>query len=278
MCRRRPTKPGFTLVELLVVIAIIGTLVALLLPAVQAAREAARQLQCQNNLKQYGLALQNYHSVHHVFPIGNVPHRWWTAQSMLLPYLEGDAIYQLVNYQFPDDCFSAVDSVPQGQDPGSYVLAVDKCPNDPNAGKIWHAFAGFGYHGCTNYLGMMGTSPTAQDGILFSGPAVSLSDVRDGASNTIIMGERGISDLLYGWCYCGWGRNGTGEGDNLCSAQLGLSAGLPDANHIFHFWSYHPNGTEFLLADGSVHFLSYNIDFVMFQALSTRAGGEVIVW
>ena len=94
-----PRKTGFTLVELLVVIAIIGTLVALLLPAVQAAREAARQLQCQNNLKQYGWPCNNYHCVHNVFPAGNVPGRWWTAQSMLLPYLEGDVVYRLVNYR-----------------------------------------------------------------------------------------------------------------------------------------------------------------------------------
>ena len=105
---------------------------------------------------------------------------------------------------------------------------------------------------------------------------VRLANVTDGSSNTLIMGERGISNFLYGWCYCGWGRLGTGEGDNLCSTQEGLSPGLPDGNHDFHFWSYHANGAGFALADGSVRFLSYSINFHTFQALSTRAGGEVI--
>jgi prepilin-type N-terminal cleavage/methylation domain-containing protein len=267
---------GFTLVELLVVITIIGILVALLLPAVQAAREAARQTQCQNNLKQYGLGLHNYHTVYGVFPLGNVPMRWWTAQSMLLPYMEGNAIYQWINYGFKDTCFSAVNSLPPDQDPGRYVLSFDICPDDANTSKIWHGWTGVGWHGCTNYLGMMGTSPTAQDGILlYSWRGIGLEDVRDGSSNTLIMGERGIPDDLYwGWCYCGFG-DGTGNGDNLCSTKYGLAPGEPDSKHNLHYWSYHPNAVGFLWADGAVHTLSYDIDFATYQALSSRSGGEV---
>jgi prepilin-type N-terminal cleavage/methylation domain-containing protein len=289
--RSRPAPVGFTLVELLVVITIIGMLVSLTLPAVQSARESARTMQCQNNLKQYGLALQNYHTVHNVFPPGNtgvanvfdfLHNRWWTAQSMLLPYREGDAVYRLINYGYNgngpfSDCFAMGNSVSQVQDPGSYVLAMDKCPDDPLAGTVWFAYPGYGYHGCTNYLGVMGTTPTANDGLLFhTWRGVGLRDVKDGSSTTLIMGERGISNYLYGWCYCGWGQMGTGEGDNLCSTQQGLCPGLPDGNHDFHFWSYHANGAGFAFADGAVHFLNYSIDFQTFQALSTRAGGEVI--
>jgi prepilin-type N-terminal cleavage/methylation domain-containing protein len=295
-------EPGFTLVELLVVITIIGILIALLLPAVQAAREAARQAQCQNNLKQHGVALHTYHSVHGAFPPGHVGvfpipaysgttppyvyNKFWTAQSMILPYMEGDAIYQLIDYG--RECFDAVkdlDSTP-GKDPGSYVLPVHKCPDDPVTNTIWYAYPGVGRHGCTSYLGVMGTSPDPTehgakkknyDGILFhSLRGVRLDDIADGSSQTVIMGERGISNYLYGWCYCGWGREGTGEGDNLCSTQLGLSEGDPNGNHDFHFWSYHPRVTGFLMADGSAHFLFYDIAFTTFQALSTRAGNESI--
>jgi len=153
---------------------------------------------------------------------------------------------------------------------------VDKCPDDPLAGKIWFAQPGFGYHGCTNYLGMMGTSPTANDGILLFGRSIAVGEIFDGTSNTIIMGERGTpSDLYYGWTYCGYG-DSTGNGDNLNTTQFGLAPGLPDGNHNFHYWSYHPSGVNFLMADGSVRLISYEIGFATYQALSTRAGKELL--
>ena len=281
MSGRVASRSGFTLIELLAVIAIIGMLVGLMVPAVQQAREAARQMQCRNNLREYGVALHGYHADNNRFPMGNVPYRNWTAQSMLLPYLEGGAVFRLINYKFPGYCFQAYSTAPVQQDPGAVVLAVDKCPDDPNAGKIWYDTPADGHHGLTNYLGVMGTSSTANDGILFSGHAVRIQDIQDGTSNTIIMGERGMSnDLYWGWTYCGSGADGLGDGDNLCSTQLGLSRGLPEGNDNLHFWSYHPAGAMFLCADGSVHFLNYDINFTTFQALSTRSGGEVIgaVW
>jgi prepilin-type N-terminal cleavage/methylation domain-containing protein/prepilin-type processing-associated H-X9-DG protein len=284
MSTRRSRAAGFTLVELLVVIAIIGILIALLLPAVQAAREAARRSHCQNNLKQYGLALQNYHDVHQRFPIGVVVDRYWNFQSALLPYVEGQAVYQLINYAFNGNCFAYYVTLPPANQPGNRVLNVDICPSDPNGGKICTNFnpASNGYHGCTEYLGVLGTSTAAKDGMLYWGSSLGMRDATDGTSNTIIMGERGIpNDLVYGWTYCGAGVQEPdnipkGNGDGLCSTGLGFAPGLPDGNHNLHFWSYHPGGAMFLWVDGSVRFLSYTMDFATYQAVSTRAGNEVL--
>jgi prepilin-type N-terminal cleavage/methylation domain-containing protein len=270
-------KSAFTLVELLVVIAIIGTLIALLMPAVQTAREAGRRTQCLNNLKQYSVSLHAYHVANKSFPVGNVPNRWWGFQSRLLPYLDAQMIYQMVNYSYPGDCFQACNAQLPGTDPGDQVQNVDMCPNDPHAGEIWYIPEQLaGHHGCTNYLGIMGTSSTAGDGVLLYGPAIRIAQITDGTSHTLIMGERGISDELWGWPYCGYG-DGTGNGDNLLTTYEGLSEGTSAPEHIFHFWSYHPRVSHFAFADGSCRRLSYEIDFALFQALSTRAGGESVV-
>ncbi len=275
---------GFTLVELLVVIAIIGILIGLLLPAIQAAREAGRRVQCENNLHQLGLALLAFHDTSNSFPVGNIapklPHSqaggWWGFQARLLLYLEENETYVLCNFSYRNSCFDYVFLQPKGKNPAVRIPTCFKCPDDPLSDRTYHDPANGDYR-CTNYLGVMGTSSTANDGILLHGgdnSAIRLAQVTDGSSRTIIMGERGISDLLWGWPYCGYGKDGTGYGDNLMSTQLGLSPGSRDGNHDDHFWSYHPNLSYFLFADGSASPLTYDIDFALFQALSTRAGGE----
>ena len=113
MSRRLLHKPGFTLVELLVVIAIIGMLIGMLLPAVNAAREAGRRMQCLNNLKQYGLALHAFHTTStpsrsetsHRNPPYSYAGGWWAFQARLLPYLESKDIYDLCNFSYQGDCF-----------------------------------------------------------------------------------------------------------------------------------------------------------------------------
>lgn len=277
MSRRPRCKPGFTLVELLVVIAIIATLIGLLLPAISAAREAGRRMQCQNNLKQYGLALHEFHDDFGSFPVGNVTNKWWGFQARLLPYLEAKYVYKLFNFSYQGSCFDWIRIQPKTMNPAVMILPHDRCPDDPMIERVYHD-AFYGDYGCTNYLGVMGTSSTANDGILLHGGygnTISLTKVTDGSSHTLIMGERGLSYEKFGWPYCGAGdAQGSGEGDNLMSTKLGLSPGLPDGNHDYHFWGYHPNLNLFIMADGSGRGFSYDIDFTVFQALSTRAGGE----
>jgi prepilin-type N-terminal cleavage/methylation domain-containing protein len=280
-------RSAFTLVELLVVIAIIGVLIALLLPAIQAAREAGRRMQCLNNLKQSGLGLLAYHSAMGTFPVGNVDPipftpgygGWWGFQARTLPFMEAKNIYDLCNFTYKGSCFDwMLVQQSRNSSPATMVLEYFKCPDDPLRNEIYHD-SRYGNYGCTSYLGVMGTTSTANDGILLHGNyncAISLSKVTDGAAHTLLMGERGISNDLYGWPYCGAGQDGSGWGDNLMATTLGLSAGLPDGNHDYHFWSYHPNICQFLWADGSAVPLSYDLSYGVLQALATRAGSEVI--
>lgn len=284
---RRPLR-GFTLVELLVVIAVIATLIGLLLPAVNAARESGRRTQCMNNLHQYGLALQCFHGAFGTFPVGNVAPKsghqggWWAFHARLLPYLEANDIFKLCNFSYQGDCFDWVAIQTPSTNPAVMILSTSKCPSDPLKDQTWSA-PGDGTYGCSDYFGVMGTtgSNSNSDGILVHGgyqSAISLAQVTDGASHTLIMGERGLSASLYGWPYCGYGdlNYGTGWGDNLMATQFGLSQGYPDGNHDYHFWSYHPNMAQFIWADGSGQPLTYDIDNTVFQALATRAGGEFV--
>jgi prepilin-type N-terminal cleavage/methylation domain-containing protein/prepilin-type processing-associated H-X9-DG protein len=287
MSRRLLHQPGFTLVELLVVIAIIGILMSMMLPAVSAVRESGHRAQCQNNLRQFGVALTDYHTIHGAFPIGNFAPNWpyslaggwWGFQARLLPHLEANDVYEMCNFSYQSDCFDWIGQQPPQMNPGVLVLPCNKCPDDPLVTAVYDTGAQ-GKYSCGNFLGVMGTTEFANDGILLHGgpsSAISLNQVTDGASHTLIMGERGISDNLYGWPYCGAGDQfNTGCGDNLMSTQNGLSVGSAAGTDDYHFWSYHPNLSHFLWADGSAQSLTYDIDYSILQALATRAGGEAV--
>ncbi len=148
---RRRTREGFTLIELLVVIAIIGVLIALLLPAVQSAREAARRAQCVNNLKQIGLALHNYESTHQSFPWGDGPDQWnqWSSAALMLQYLEQGAVYNAINFAWGLQNWSQ----PFNTTTHRVQINVLLCPSDTR--RLSNADA----H--SNYSGNAGTAPAA---------------------------------------------------------------------------------------------------------------------
>ncbi len=189
---------GFTLVELLVVIAIIGVLVALLLPAVQSAREAARRVQCGNNLKQIGVAAQHYYSVHQSFPVGAdwkqlpaLPTYWtwakWSSLVYLSQYMEETNAYNLLDLSYPLYYTLGGDVTPQNVNGVATIVPGFLCPSD----AMQRATAGWGptnYAACSG-SGMGGGTPYNTDGVFYAASATRLSQVTDGASHTALFAE-----------------------------------------------------------------------------------------
>ncbi|HEV7223073.1 MAG TPA: DUF1559 domain-containing protein [Pirellulales bacterium] len=195
------SRCGFTLVELLVVIAIIGLLVALLLPAVQAAREAARRADCSNHLKQIGLAMQNYHSAYNTFPPGRLrcdtlpaQGRCFSAYSMLLPFLEAENVYQSINFlanpDTADPLYGDVNAKPRFTHMGVLL-----CPSDS-----WHIMQpGCEVHnyplctGTTFPVSPQNPSGVPVTGVFFENSRIGFGDIRDGSSQTACIGENTLS-------------------------------------------------------------------------------------
>ncbi|MFI5456092.1 MAG: DUF1559 domain-containing protein [Isosphaerales bacterium] len=294
---------AFTLIELLVVISIIGLLIALMLPAVQAAREAARRTQCVNNLKQLGLALHNYESTLHVFPpgyvssfdtSGNDTGPGWGWAAMLLPQFEQTPLFTAINFNI------AIES-PANFTSRLPVINNFLCPSD-SVQPFWWAVNRDAATGAplqnicqvapSNYVGMYGTGEPGPDGegVFFRNSQIGIRDIRDGTSQTIIVGERShrlgeatwvgavTNALMYPTDNDNIGRYEleTSSGMILGHAGEGVGPGDPRSD-VNQFYSLHSGrGVNFLFADGHVIFLKSTIAYKTYQALATRAAGEVV--
>lgn len=309
------SRRGFTLVELLVVIAIIGILVGLLLPAVQAAREAARRMQCSNNLKQIGLSLHNYNSTFSALPAGsnglpnaagtNFNGHGWTWHASILPYIEQSTLYEAI--QGADGMGHERGDQNNGKPlvVRQTTLPIFWCPSQPDVrtGPQKNGYQPSNYNGNMgtrigngndNCIGTgvanlndMLTNPWGcmnGNGIFHVRSRTKFGDVTDGLSNTIFVSE--VPDT---------GGSAMGGFNAGCDRRVIFSNGA-DANPPEEMSEYmiaaesndpinggaeeaagswHTGGAQFVFGDGSVHFLSENMDMVTYQALSTRAGGEV---
>lgn len=307
----RDKRRGFTLVELLVVIAIIGILIALLLPAVQAAREAARRSQCSNNLKQLGLAMHNYHDVHKAFP----PAAWSSRNqlswvTMILPFIEQQPLHDTVDF-----AAAAYSNANRGV--GTNQIAALLCPSsktirNTNAGDDFTVTGSPAVKAfTTHYYGIMGPEGTntstatayrvlpdpagtmnahggyADQGILGPDRCRNMRDVIDGTSNTLLVGE--ISWELAG-CYRNYVRGISGNPNDPANPENRNAACNPAKNVQYQinlvrytsgnfndvsFGSQHPGGCHFAVADGSVTFISETVDMALYLAAASRDGKEV---
>jgi prepilin-type N-terminal cleavage/methylation domain-containing protein/prepilin-type processing-associated H-X9-DG protein len=316
---RQPCK-GFTLVELLVVISIIGLLAGLLLPAVQAARETARRTQCVNNLKQIGLALPQFHDAKRHFPPGYAakvtysdgatdtsPGWGWAAH--ILPYIEEENLSKLIRFDLPIQD-------PQNASAIRTVINSYLCPSDLGPDGTLSAFPvpdGFGstvaVAAPSSYSACVGgdesdTRASTGLGIFYRNSHTRMAEITDGTSHTIMIGEHAWANAQGIWAgaisggVCLRGQlnvcPGTGAAwypaatlvqahSHLNNTNTDTDGGLDD------FSSMHPGGSNFVFADGSVHFLvsvpsdnpdgtstPYTQDSLIFQALGTRANAENI--
>lgn len=304
--RSGTSRRGFTLVELLVVIAIIGVLVALLLPAVQAAREAARRTSCVNKMKQVALATHNFHDTYLIFPYGardkqpgETTNTYYTGFIQIMPFMEGDAVARrwdpklARNSTVDSDGDGFTNALLQQMKIPTYTCPTMTPPSGPLGGAEnrapcsylfasgtqdaqLYAYASFYMQPEPEFDGAIIPIKDITSGSYPNNEATKMRDITDGTSNTFLLGEtdfapRGVPSTTMGgiWAY----------------GYIGYSWGTTFVKFNKHdhtttvygaFRSQHPGGGNFALADGSVRFIPSNIDEVNYRAASTRNNGDVV--
>ncbi len=298
-------RRAFTLVELLVVIAIIGILIALLLPAVQAAREAARRMQCSNNLKQMGLAIHNYASAHGAFPPGSRGAYRHALFTFILPYMEHGSVYEMIDLEKPT--YDAANATARFTEISEYI-----CPSfsrDTVIGtretsvNIYSAGALVTYQGVGGALGKGNASPSKSqygdlpnNGIFAWKIQRRPGDVSDGLSNTLAIGEFVHEDSQYSsqpeqyrgnirpWIMAAHEESTPERVASYVFKSLEyrinalVDRGAADSGVAFNWLPmtspHSGGGCNFAMADGSVHFVTDDLEFDVYQALGTCSGGE----
>jgi prepilin-type N-terminal cleavage/methylation domain-containing protein len=308
-------KRGFTLIELLVVIAIIAILIALLLPAVQQAREAARRTQCKNNLKQWGLALHNYHDTFNTFPMGAMGLNAVTGvrpagnnlgwHVRVLPYLEQANLYGQFDFNILYN--TGVNTVLRERRFEALFCPSARTRNyqGSNVAEGW----------TTHYYGVAGAKDTAEPtrkfemqnnstprpnfdnnhgqmaitGVLYRNSKIGIRDITDGTTNTLVVGEisgapfdDGGNNPHRAWVQGASNANNDFASYSCKNVRWGIGQARYTSNNVNYlfndqrFGSNHTGGCQFLLGDGGVRFVSENIDFNTYQAVATRDQGEVV--
>ena len=298
MFRRR----GISLVELMVVASILAVIMGLLLPAVQFARSTARRISCQNKMRQIGTAIHMHADTFQALPSGtnlsgNRRYLSWCVP--LLPFLEQQNEFSLAE---------------EGVSQSNNVFDVLKhpllqqsnvafgCSEDPRVNLPAYAVNSLKLVGLLSYLGCAGTNYKQRDGVIFAGSSIRWKQISDGLSNTLLVGERPPSQGNdFGWWYAGVGYATQAPTDaravgildhSLGTRELAISpfgdcdsgdnyfhlpSNLRDECSAGYYWSLHRGGANFLLCDGSTHFISYTVSPEVMDKLGTRAGGDIAI-